>query len=107
MAHVSSTTIVDATGLDRLRQCRRDIVDERSTLIEASSAYRALRAVETYFRQRRLVPARRRFAVDNASTKWSLPLWGSSRAPARPIAQSRPPAHRGGPNPPPDHAPRP
>ena len=52
MAHVSSTSIVDATGLERLRQCRRDIVDEElEATSDASAAYRATRApFDTYRR---------------------------------------------------------
>lgn len=79
MAHVSSTTIVDAAGLERLRQCRRDIVDETiETTSETSTSYLALRAPFDTYHRRLDVRARSdgRFDVEQRiDYTWALPLW--------------------------------
>ncbi|MEO8692012.1 MAG: MFS transporter [Acidimicrobiales bacterium] len=76
---MSSTTTVDATGLERLRQCRRDIVDEAiETAGEASTSYRALRAPFDTYRRQVDVRARSdgRFDVEQRiDYTWALPLW--------------------------------
>ena len=79
MAHVSSTSIVDAAALERLRQCRRDIVDEEvETTGDASATYRAVRAPFATYRRVLDVQARddgRFDVVQTIDYTWALPLW--------------------------------
>jgi MFS family permease len=79
VAHVSSTSIVDASGLDRLRQCRHDIVDEElEAATDGSASYRALRAPFDTYRRQLDVRARPdgRFDVDQRiDYTWAIPLW--------------------------------
>jgi hypothetical protein len=88
VAHVSSTSIVDAARLERLRQCRRDIVDEElEAADDVSASYRAVRAPFATYRRQLDVSARPdgRFDVEQRiDYTWALPLWWAAFAiPAR------------------------
>jgi MFS family permease len=79
VAHVSSTSIVDAAGLDRLRQCRHDIVDEElAAADDASATFHAIRSpFATYRRVLTALPrADGRYEVDQRiDYTWAVPLW--------------------------------
>jgi MFS family permease len=99
VAHVSSTTIVDATGLERLRRCRRDIVDEElATASDGTASYRAVRSpFATYRRTLDVRPAADgRFEVEQRiDYTWAVPIWWALFAlPARRVLRrpgSKPP----------------
>jgi MFS family permease len=99
VAHVSSTSIVDAAGLDRLRQCRRDIVDEQlESTHDGAVVYRAARSpFATYRRVLDIRPGGDgRFEVSQRiDYTWAVPLWWALFAiPARRVLR------RPGPKPP-------
>ena len=79
MAHVSSTTIVDATGVERLRQCRHDIVDEQLEAADDHSVmFSATRSPFATYRRALTIQALGddRFEVEHrVDYTWSLPLW--------------------------------
>ena len=79
MAHVSSTSIVDASGLEHLRQCRHDIVDEAVEATDGSSStFGAVRAPFATYRRHLAIRnlADGRFEIEqHIEYTWALPLW--------------------------------